>query len=279
MLNSSLAAVVPMICVTLAALAAMVAEAFREQGRADADWRPRRDRARLRPGRVVPAVGTRRAELRSRPRRQLRPLHHHHALHRRTPDDRLLGADHPPGRPAAGRVLRPDAVRDRGHDADGDGHGSAHDLPGARDPVDFGLRDDGAPPRFAAGDRGGVQVLPARRVRERVLPLRHGADLHAHRIDAARARRHVDGGRGHADLADDAGGHGPAPRRLRVQDLGGAVPHVDAGRLRGRAHGRDRLHVHGRQGGGVRGVRPRVPVGVRADAGRLDSRSSGAWRC
>ncbi len=33
---------------------------------------------------------------------------------------------------------------------------------------------------------------------------------------------------------------------------------------------RDRLHVHGRQGGGVRGVRPRVPVGVRADARRLD---------
>ena len=47
----------------------------------------------------------------------------------------------------------------------------------------------------------------------------------------------VDGGDGHERLADDAGRGGPAAGGLRVQDLGGAVPHVDARRLRGRADG------------------------------------------
>ena len=50
--------------------------------------------------------------------------------------------------------------------------------------------------------------------------------------------------------------------RLRLQDLGGAVPHVDARRLRGRAGGGHRLHVHRRQGRGVCRVRARVPVGA-----------------
>ena len=63
----------------------------------------------------------------------------------------------------------------------------------------------------------------------------------------------------------------PAGGRLRVQGVGGAVPHVDAGRLRRRADDRHRVHVHGRQGGGVRRVRARVPVAARAAAGALDS--------
>ena len=57
---------------------------------------------------------------------------------------------------------------------------------------------------------------------------------------------------------------------LRVQGLGGAVPHVDAGRLRGRADRRHRLHVDRREGGGVRGVRARVPR-------RRSSRCSADW--
>ncbi len=68
----------------------------------------------------------------------------------------------------------------------------------------------------------------------------------------------------------------PAARRLRVQGVGGAVPHVDARRLRRRAARGHRLHVHGREGGGVRGVRARVPLGVRAAARRLGRRSSGS---
>ena len=63
---------------------------------------------------------------------------------------------------------------------------------------------------------------------------------------------------------DDPDRARPAAGRLRLQDLRGAVPHVDAGRLRGRAGHRHRLHVHRREGGGVCRVRARVPLGVRA---------------
>ena len=59
-----------------------------------------------------------------------------------------------------------------------------------------------------------------------------------------------------------------ARRRLLLQGLRGAVPHVDAGRLRRGADDCHRVHVHGREGGGVCRVRARVPVGVRADAAR-----------
>ena len=74
---------------------------------------------------------------------------------------------------------------------------------------------------------------------------------------------------------DSAARGRPADRRLRVQDLGRAVPHVDAGRLRGRADDRHRVHVDGRQGGGVRRVRPRVPVAARAAAGSVDPGAGG----
>ena len=66
---------------------------------------------------------------------------------------------------------------------------------------------------------------------------------------------------GDADGADRAR---PAAGGLCVQDFRRAVPHVDAGRLRRRAGHRHRVHVHGREGGGVCGVRPRVPLQLRA---------------
>ena len=65
--------------------------------------------------------------------------------------------------------------------------------------------------------------------------------------------------------------------RLRVQGIGRAVPHVDAGRLPGRAAGGHRLHVHGREGGGLRGVRPGVHVGARSAAAPSGCRCSGGW--
>ena len=68
-----------------------------------------------------------------------------------------------------------------------------------------------------------------------------------------------------------------AARRLRVQGVGRAVPHVDARRLRRRAAGGHRLHVDRREGGGVRRVRARVPVGVRAAARRAGA--TGASGC
>ena len=66
-------------------------------------------------------------------------------------------------RPAGRRVLRADAVRDRGHDADGGGDRPAGHLPRARDHVAGGLRADRHPARQRRERRGGVQVLPARR--------------------------------------------------------------------------------------------------------------------
>ena len=66
-------------------------------------------------------------------------------------------------------------------------------------------------------------------------------------------------------------------RRARVQGLGGAVPHVDTGRLRGRSDARDRVHVGGdegrRAGRHAAGARDRVP-----GAGRdLDDRDRASW--
>ena len=70
--------------------------------------------------------------------------------------------------------------------------------------------------------------------------------------------------------ADAPGGRRTAAGRLCVQGVGGAVPHVDAGRLRRRAAAGDRVHVDRREGRGVRGVRPRLPDVVRIDARRLE---------
>ena len=117
--------------------------------------------------------------------------------------------------------------------------------------------------------RGGVQVLPARRVLERLLPLRHRVHVRRHRQHAARSDRQPDGRAGDGADADAAARAGAAAGRLRVQGVGGAVPHVDARRLRGRAGDRHRLHVDRRQGRGVCGVRARVSVRVRAASARM----------
>ena len=94
-----------------------------------------------------------------------------------------------------------------------------------------------------------LQVLPARRVLERVLPVRHRVHLRAR---GQHAPRPGDGGRpGPGDDRQSAAarGDGPAAGRVRLQGGRRAVPHVDAGRLRGGAHGGDGLHVDRRQGG------------------------------
>ena len=133
----------------------------------------------------------------------------------------------------------------------------------------------GDPARLAAQHRSGVQVFPARRVLERVLPLRHRVHLRPHRQHAARSRRQPHRGAGDDADADAAAGARPAARRLRVQGVGRAVPHVDAGRIRRRATGGHRLHVHRRQGRCVRRVRARVPLRIRAAARRLGTRALG----
>ena len=65
--------------------------------------------------------------------------------------------------------------------------------------------------------------------------------------------------------------HPPGGLRHAVQGRGGAVPRVDARRLRGRADAGHRLHVGGPQGGRLR----HVPAPVR---GRLRAARSDHWR-
>ena len=88
-------------------------------------------------------------------------------------DDHVLVAGAGAGRDSVRRVLRAHAVLDRRHDHDGDGDRSARHLHRSRNTVARGLRADGHTSRSHAGDRGRLQVLPARRVLQRVLPLRN----------------------------------------------------------------------------------------------------------
>ena len=63
--------------------------------------------------------------------------------------------------------------------------------------------------------------------------------------------------------------------RTRIQDRGGAVPHVDAGCLRRRADPGDRLHVGRAEGGRVRGDHPDFGRGPRTAPRRLDQPDRG----
>ena len=176
-----------------------------------------------------------------------------------------------PGSPAGRRILRDHAVCDERHDVDGDGQRSAGHLPRARGAVAFGVRAHRDQARQRGEHGGRLQVLPPRRILERGLPLRHRVLLRSGREHAPREDRVGPGIAG--DGAERAGlrGPGPADGRLCVQGVGRAIPHVDAGRLPGRADDRDRLHVHRRQGGGLRRLRARLPVRVRAVARGLDA--------
>ena len=72
--------------------------------------------------------------------------------------------------------------------------------------------------------------------------------------------------------------HGHDPRRARVQDLGGALSHVDAGRLPGRPDERDRVHGGRHQGRGARRHPADPRHGVPRAERDLDDRRRGARR-
>ncbi len=150
-----------------------------------------------------------------------------------------------------------------------DGDRPARDLPCAGSAVARRLRAHRDPARFPARDRSRVQVLPAGRVFERVFSLRDRVHLRRDRQHAPRSDRPPDGA-GRRPDADAVAGVRAAARRFRLQGVRRAVPHVDAGCLRRGAAGRDRLHVHGREGRGVRRVRSRVSRRVRAAASRVE---------
>ena len=208
------------------------------------------DRPGRRRRRLGAALGPQRHQLRRGHRRQLLAVRQPGAGGGRPADRRVLVADPRARRPAGRRVLLAGAVRHRRHDADGAGHRPAAGLPGARDDVDRRLRADRAAPRPGQRHRGGVQVLPARRLRQLVLPLRHRLHLRRDRHHPPRAGRRGDCRPVDVGQPDAAAGRRPADRRLRLQGGGGAVPHVVARRLRGRAGGGHRLHVHRREGRG-----------------------------
>ena len=115
------------------------------------------------------------------------------------------------------------------------------------------LRGGGVPAGFAALDRGGVEVLRARGAVLGAAALRGEPELRLRRHHGL--RRHRRGGRGGASR-DGAGLRAGVPlRRDRLQGLGGAVPHVDARRLRGVADAGDGLLRHRAEGGGGGDVR------------------------
>ena len=64
-------------------------------------------------------------------------------------------------------------------------------------------------------------------------------------------------------------GAAAADRRPRLQDRGGPVPHVDAGRLRRRADPGDRLHVGRPKAAGFAAIDPDPGPGARPAARRL----------
>ena len=237
-----------------------------------------------RPGRrggvVGAAVGPQRDRLRRHRRRQLRPVRHARRWSSvGVADDHVLVAGRRARRHAGRRVLRAGAVLDRRHDHDGDGERPAGHLHRARDPVAGGLRADRHPPRQrrrAPKRRSSTSCSARSRARSSSTASRSPTASPAAR--GSRRSGSYPVGAGAERQPDDPAGARAAAGRLRLQDLGGAVPHVDARRLRGRAGHRHRLHVHRRQGGGVCRVRARVPVGLRAVQRRLGAAGRRRWR-
>ena len=274
------ASFVSLLCAVLVPRACAARRGHRRRGgRLHRRNRPRRLALRRQRGRPH----DRGRRLLPRPLDLARPDHH---LRRRARHDAPRGGAHPRlaprRRPRAARrprggVLRApprlggrDGVLHRRREPD-------HALPLARVVLDRALRHvrDRLRPRGLA--RGGAQVPRRRLVRRRHPPLRLGARLRRH--GAGRVQRH---------RLDDrvAGPHGRRVRRrrdradgrgARLQDVGRAVPHVDARRLRGRADDGDRLDVVGDEGRGAPAHVPRDDDGVPArtsTSGAGPSRSS-----
>ena len=144
------------------------------------------------------------------------------------------------------------------------------DVPRARVVLDRALRHVRDRLRRRGLARGRAEVPDHRLVRLGGAALRVGARLRryrAHRLRARSRSRRRAGPRGRrAARARPRDDH----RRPRLQVFGGAVPHVDARRLRGRADDGDGVHVGGDEGRGVRARLPRVADGVPAGAAPLE---------
>ena len=100
-------------------------------------------------------------------------------------------------------------------------------------------------------ERGGRQVLPARRVRVRRAAVRHVVPVRHDRLDEADRDRRV-AERTNPINAMQVIARGVRDRRVRVQGVGRAVPHLGARHLRGCAAPGDRVLVGGVEGGRLR---------------------------
>ena len=113
-------------------------------------------------------------------------------------------------------------------------------LPRSRVVLDRSLHPLRDRRRAGAVARGGAQVPRRRQLRLGDPALRLGARVRRDRQDRLRADRGGDRGAAPERRRAARRRARDAARRLRLQDLGGAVPHVDARRLRGRADAGDR---------------------------------------
>ena len=175
-------------------------------------------------------------------------LHNHrrHHRHRRVlgvPQRRRRGGRVAGGRAGVGhvasrgpsrrRVLRPVAAVGRGRRDDGLGQRPDRAVPGPGGAVDCRLRAGGAgsaPGHFAGGR---AEVLRAGGVRLGLLPVRRGAPVRRHRLHEVGAHRRLPGRRRPGVQRPAPRRHGAAARGSVLQGGRGAVPRLDARRLRG----------------------------------------------
>ena len=161
-----------------------------------------------------------------------------------------------------GRVARADAARDVGHDAARRRARSDDRLPRHRADVDRGLRARRHQPPQQPRRGGALKYFLLGAFSTAFLL--YGIALVYGATGATEPRRssatRVTGAT--VQQPDAARRHRAAARRLRLQGRGGAVPHVGAGRLRGRADADHGVHGGRGEGGGVRGVPPRLARGV-----------------
>ena len=185
----------------------------------------------------------------------------------------------PRGAGAAGAGVRGAArVRDVGRDAPGRLRRPADPVPrpGAHGPA--GLRPCRLPQERRVQHRGRDQVLPARVVLERDLPVRPRVRLGHHRHHEHRRGGGLHGpGRCRDD--PDVAGPGPGARvhdhGRRLQDRRGAVPLLDTGRVPGLPDPRHGLPVGRPEDRGVRADHPAVRPGAPGSRDRLEHRVHG----
>ena len=176
---------------------------------------------------------------------------------------------------AARRVLLPDPVRDARHDDHGRRHRSHHHLHRPRDDGGVVLHPGRLHQAEPAVERGGGQVLPARRVLARHPAVRHVAAVRPVGHDATCASMATAFAGQERDPRLRARGH-PGRRRHRLQDRRGAVPHVGARRLRRGADADHRVPVGRLEGGVVRDAAADLPRGAAVDERRLAAAVRGA---